>query len=135
MVEKVELILMLIAYIALFNCIVRSDYNVVVSLVCFFYWNSRQTKTSRVALIIYIILGIVTVFDIIWLMIFWNSWTGSNWSSTIWNQLRFWHISVIITTIVNMVLKCVAILFVYLESKKESQYTEIKDNQFKTELR
>ena len=135
MVEKVELILMLIAYIALFNCIVRSDYNVVVALVCFFYWNSRQTKTNRVALIIYIILAIVTIFDIIWLIIFWKSWTGSNWSSPIWNQLRFWHIFVIITTIVNMVLKGVAILFVYLESKKEGMYVELKDNRLKDELR
>ena len=135
MVEKVELILMLIAYIALFNCLVRSDYNVVVALVCFFYWNSRQTKTNRVALIIYIILAIVTIFDIIWLIIFWKSWTGSNWSSPIWNQLRFWHIFVIITTIINMVLKGVAILFVYLESKKEGMYVELKDNRMKDELR
>lgn len=41
MVDKVEIILMLIGYIAMFNCIVRSDYNLVVALVCFFYWNSR----------------------------------------------------------------------------------------------
>ena len=135
MVEKVELILMLIAYIALFNCIVRSDYNVVVALVCFFYWNSRQTKTSRVALIIYIILAIVTIFDIIWLIIFWKSWTGTNWSSQIWNQLRFWHVFVIVTTIVNMVLKCIAILFVFLESKKEAPYQELKDNRLKDELK
>ena len=135
MVEKVELILTLIAYIALFNCLVRSDYNVVVALVCFFYWNSRQTKTTRVALIIYIILTIVTIFDIIWLIIFWKSWTGDKWSSPIWNQLRFWHIFVLITTVINMVLKCVAILFVFLESKKENQYVELKDNQMRTELK
>ena len=130
MVEKVEIILMVIAYIALFNCIVRSDYNVVVALVCFFYWNSRQTKTARVALIIYIILAIVTLFDIVWLIIFWRSWTGSNWSSPIWNQLRFWHIFVIVTTIVNMVLKVIAILFVFLESKKEAQYAPLQDQRY-----
>ena len=135
MVEKVEIILMLIAYIALFNCIVRSDYNVVVALVCFFYWNSRQTKTARVALIIYIILAIVTIFDIVWLIIFWRSWTGSNWSSPIWNQLRFWHIFVIITTVVNMVLKVIAILFVFLESKKETQYVPLPDQRFSDQLR
>ena len=130
MVEKVEIILMLIAYIALFNCMVRSDYNVVVALVCYFYWNSRQTKTARVALIIYIILAIVTVFDIVWLIIFWRSWTGSNWSSPIWNQLRFWHIFVIITTIINMVLKVIAILFVFLESKKETQYVPLQEQRY-----
>ena len=135
MVEKVELILMVIAYIALFNCIVRSDYNVVVALVCFFYWNSRLSKTARVALILYIILAIVTIFDIVWLIIFWKSWTGTNFSSPIWNQLRFWHIFVIITSIINMVLKCIAILLVFLESRKESQYVELRDNNFKTELK
>lgn len=126
---------MLIAYIALFNCIVRSDYNVVVALVCFFYWNSRQTKTSRVALIIYIILIIVTIFDIVWLIIFWKSWTGSNWSSPIWNQLRFWHIFVIITTIINMVLKVIAILFVFLESKREGQYVPLPEQKYTDPLR
>lgn len=135
MVERVEIILMLIAYIALFNCIVRSDYNVVVALVCFFYWNSRQTKTSRVALIIYIILIIVTIFDIVWLIIFWKSWTGSNWSSPIWNQLRFWHIFVIITTIINMVLKVIAILFVFLESKREGQYAPLPEQKYTDPLR
>ncbi len=135
MVEKVEIVLMLIAYIAMFNCIVRSDYNIVVALVCFFYWNSRQTKTQRVALIIYIILAVVTIFDIVWLIIFWHSWTGSNWASPIWNQLRFWHVFVIITTIVNLVLKGVAILFVFLESKKENPYTELKENPMRQELR
>ena len=44
MVDLVEICLMTIAYLALFNCILRSDYNLVVALVCFFYWNSRQTK-------------------------------------------------------------------------------------------
>ena len=135
MVEKVELILMVIAYIALFNCIVRSDYNVVVALVCFFYWNSRLSKTARVALILYIILAIVTIFDIVWLIVFWRSWTGANYSSPVWNQLRFWHIFVIITSIINMVLKCIAILLVFLESRKESQYVELRDNNFKTELK
>ena len=127
MVDKVELILMLIAYIAMFNCIVRSDYNLVVALVCFFYWNSRQSKTKRVAIIIYIVMIVVTIFDIVWLIIVWKSWTGTNWASPIWNRLRFWHITVIILTIINIVLKMAACAFVFLEAKKDNPYDKIRE--------
>ena len=127
MVDKVEIILMLIAYIALFNCIVRSDYNLVVALVSYFYWNSRQSKTKRVANIIYIIMVIVTIFDLVWLFIVWRSWTGKDWASPIWNRLRFWHITVIITTIVNMILKVLSMVLVYLEAKKENPYNKLEE--------
>ena len=127
MVDKVEIILMLIGYIAMFNCIVRSDYNLVVALVCFFYWNSRQSKTKRVAIIIYIVMAVVIIFDIVWLIIVWRSWTGTNWASPIWNRLRFWHITVIILTIVNIVLKIAGCAFVFLEAKKDNPYDKIRD--------
>lgn len=115
MVDKVEIVLMAIAYLALFNCLLRSDYNLVVALVCFFYWNSRQSKTKRVSNIIYIVMVLVTLFDIFWLIIVWKSWTASNSASPIWNRLRFWHIFIITTTLVNMVLKIVSCVLVFLE--------------------
>ena len=132
--DKVELIFILIAAIAIFNCIVRSDYNVVISLICYFYWNSRQNKVQRVAIIIYVILAFVSIFDILWVIIFWSSWTGSNWASPIWNQLRFWHIFVMITSIINIVLKGIAGFFVYQGSKTEMPYKELKENIFKGEF-
>jgi len=84
MVDLVEITLMTIAYLALFNCTMRSDYNIVVALVCFFYWNSRYSKTKWVANIIYIILILVTIFDIIWLILIWKPWTTKNSLSKIW---------------------------------------------------
>ena len=127
MVDKVEIVLMLIGYIAMFNCIVRSDYNLVVALVCFFYWNSRQSKTKRVAIIIYIVMTVVTIFDIVWLIIVWRSWTGTNWASPIWNRLRFWHITVLILTIVNILLKIASCALVFLEAKKDNPYDKIRE--------
>ena len=127
MVDKVELILMIIAIISMFNCIVRSDYNIVVALVCFFYWHSRHSKINRVANIIYIVLMVVTIFDIVWLIIVWKSWTGTNWASDVWKRLRFWHISVIIGTIINMVLKLVAMLFVFLAVKQSNPYKNLDE--------
>jgi hypothetical protein len=128
MLDKVEIVLMIISYIAMFNCIVRSDYNLVVALVCFFYWNSRKTKTRRVANIIYIVLAIVTIFDIVWLILVWKSWTGSNWASPVWNRLRFWHITVIVLTITNMVLKVLSMVLVFLEARKSNPYKQIEEN-------
>ena len=127
MVDKVEILLMLIAYIAMFNCIVRSDYNIVVALVCFFYWHSRHSKINRVANIIYVVLSVVTIFDIVWLIIVQNSWTGKNWASPIWNRLRIWHVSVIITTIANMVFKLIAMGFVFLEVKNSNPYKKLDE--------
>ena len=113
---------MAIAYFALFNCILRSDYNLVVALVCFFYWNSRQSKTKRVSNIIYIVMMLVTLFDILWLIIVWKSWTAENSASPIWNRLRFWHIFIISTTILNMLLKVGACALVFLDSKNNHPY-------------
>ena len=70
---------------------------------------------------------IVTIFDLVWLFIVWKSWTGKDWASPIWNRLRFWHITVIITTIVNMVLKILSMVFVYLEAKKENPYNKLEE--------
>ena len=39
--NKIDLLLLISAYIGLFNCLIRSDFNLVTSLVCYFYWNSR----------------------------------------------------------------------------------------------
>ena len=119
MVDLVEITLMAIAYIAMFNCILRSDYNIVVALVCFFYWSTRFSKAKRVANIIYIILILVTIFDIVWLILVWKSWTTTDSLSLVWRKLRFLHITVLTLTIVNMVLKIVACVLIFLNVRKE----------------
>jgi hypothetical protein len=63
---------------------------------------------------------IVQVFDVIWFLIIWSSWTG-HYSSKVWQSLRFWHIFVIITSLVNFVLKFLALAFVFMESKQNRQ--------------
>ena len=68
-------------------------------------------------------LATVTIFDIIWLIIVWKSWTGKDWASPIWNRLRFWHLSVIVMTIVNIVLKLLTIGLVFMETRKENPYS------------
>lgn len=89
----------------MFNCIVRSDYNLIVALVCYYFWQAKDSKNERISYVIKILIGIVQVFDVIWLIVVWTSWTGSDWASPVWNRLRFWHILVIITSIVNFVVK------------------------------
>lgn len=91
----------------MFNCLVRSDYNLIVCLVCCYFWLASDNKSDRTAYVVKILLIIVQIFDIIWLIVVWNSWTGSNWSSAVWNRLRFWHVLVIILSIVNFFVKVV----------------------------
>ena len=112
MVDKVEIVLLVISILAMVNCMVRSDYNIVVGLISYFYWNSRDNQ--RIPWIIIAILLITIVFDIVWMIIVWSSWTKKNWASPIWNSLRGLHITVISFSIINMVLKVVAAVFVYL---------------------
>ena len=127
MVDKVEIILLVIAIIALINCMARSDYNIVVGLICYFYWNSRDSK--RIPLIIIAILAITIIFDIIWTIIVWKSWTSKNWASPIWNSLRALHITVITLSIVNMVAKLAAIGLVWIDRKKASNsYKQMNDD-------
>ena len=50
--QKTNLTLLLVAIIATFNCLVRSDYNLVVALVCYFFWLSRYEKEDRVSTVV-----------------------------------------------------------------------------------
>ena len=131
MIEKVETLLMAVAYIGLFNCLVRCDYNVVIGLICYFYWNTRAAKTRQVATVIAVILAVSLVFDVIWMMIIWKSWTGSNWASPVWNNLRSWHVFVIFLSFVNLFLKAAAAYFVWTEGTQGTNpnvYRELRDN-------
>ena len=127
MVDKVEILLLVVSIIAMVNCMVRSDYNIVVGLICYFYWNSRDS--NRIPWIIIAILAITIIFDIVWTIIVWKSWTSKNWASPIWNSLRSLHIVVIILTIVNMVVKLLAMGLVYMNRKKEPHsYQDMSDD-------
>lgn len=37
--------------VAMFNCLVRSDYNLVVALVCY-YFNASETKSDRISYVV-----------------------------------------------------------------------------------
>ena len=50
--NSASLTLLVIAMIATFNCIVRSDYNLVIALVCYFFWLSRYDKEGRVSYVV-----------------------------------------------------------------------------------
>lgn len=72
------------------------------------------------------LLIIVQIFDVIWILVIWTSWTG-NYASPVWKSLRFWHIFVIITSMVNWVFKFVALAFVFMESKPNpNAYTPMR---------
>jgi hypothetical protein len=61
-------------------------------------WYERITQIK-------ILLILVQVFDVIWFIVIWASWTSSEISSPVWKGLRFWHIFVLITSLINFVIK------------------------------
>lgn len=126
---------MLQSYISMTNCIIRSDFNLVTSLVCYFYWNSRQSKPKRIANLISMILLVVSIFDVIWLISIWSYWTSSDFVSTVWQQLRAWRITIIILSLINLLLKGATVFAIYLESKNELPYQKLtKDGDKSKEL-
>ena len=125
--SKAEWAMLCAAYISIFNCMLRSDYNLVILLICYFFWAKREHKVARVAFVVMTVLIISEIFDIVWFIIVWDSWTGSNWSSEVWNNEETGHLVVLITSIVNSVVKLIIILFVYLDKRKdeENQYKRL----------
>lgn len=104
-------------YISIFNCLVRSDYNLVIGLICYFFWQNRENRLKNVSLITLLVLIITTIFDLLFILIVWKSWTSFNVPSKIWQHMEFLHITVLITSIINMVLKVLAAVFIKNEEK------------------
>lgn len=52
MVTKTQICLLVCGILATFNCIVRSDYNLVIALVCYFFWMNRENKEDRVSSVV-----------------------------------------------------------------------------------
>jgi hypothetical protein len=72
------------------------------------------------------VLFVTSIFDILWLMVVWGKWTASDNVSIIWSQLRAWHITVLITSIINIGLKTATVWFIYAENKNEHPYNQLK---------
>jgi hypothetical protein len=36
----------------MFNCLVRSDYNLIVALVCYYFWKANDLKSDRISFVV-----------------------------------------------------------------------------------
>lgn len=109
--------LTLAAMISTFNCLVRSDYNLVVVLVSYSSWTYAEKNmiVTLSALVITIIMVMTEIYDIAWVFLVWDSWNFEKTSSGIWNMLSDLHDMVIILSIVNIVVKAIAIVMLQCE--------------------
>jgi RsiW-degrading membrane proteinase PrsW (M82 family) len=82
--ETVEMVLLVIMYLSVFNCLSRSDFNMAFALACYYLWDLRFDQLNTLILIL---INISTlVFDLIWIMTVSAAWTyeyknkkNSNW--------------------------------------------------------
>ena len=129
MAELVVPLLLAVSSIGVFNCIVRSDYNVVIGLVSLFYWSNRASKTKRVATLMMMILAASLVLDIIWILLVWKGWTTDVGVSAVWKKLRFLHKTVLLFSVVNLFVKGAAAFFLWKEGQTAgpANYKELND--------
>ena len=78
------------------------------------------------------ILGIIAIFDVIWLITIWSTWTSSDFISTVWFQLRPWRVIIMLLSIVNILLKGATVVVIKMETKNELPYQKMKNDQDKT---
>ena len=56
----------------------------------------------------------------------WGKWTSSDNISIILTQLRPWHITVLIMSILNIGIKTGIVYFIYTENQNEHPYNQLK---------
>ncbi len=70
--ETVEMVLLVIVYLSVFNCLARTDFNMAFALACYYLWDLRHDRLNTLLLII---LNVATlVFDLIWLSTVSTAW-------------------------------------------------------------
>ena len=105
------------AILSTYNCLVRSDYNLVVALSCYAAWSYSVSKMQPqpTALLITLIILVSEIYDVVWVILVWDSWSNGNTNSVNWNSMVELHDSVILSSVINIFVKLVIICMIQCE--------------------
>ena len=111
--------LMAVAFISTYNCLARSDYNLVIALSSYSAWSYATSKNmpQPTALLITLTILISIIFDTAWLFLVWDSWGNGKTNSKMWNRMVDLHDSILVSSMVNIFLKLMALCIIQCEKK------------------
>jgi hypothetical protein len=106
-----------VAWISVMACLIRTDYNFAFAFLSYYLWISKDDATN--SLIILVLNSLSTIVDFIWILSVGYIWTHEYKNNKVWNSLHGLHVYVIFCSVLNMILKIAAMVFVGLVRKSQ----------------
>jgi hypothetical protein len=113
--NRIEITHLAFLYVSAWSCLIRTDYNFVLMFFLYFVWANRQDKLT-VTLLFYANIALF-VFDFIYFLSTFGSWTTNDPTNTLWNSLRGLHGFVIFTSVVEEVVRLIGLYYLYRRNK------------------
>ena len=108
----VENIFFSVTCVSVFTCIIRSDYNFAMGLLCFYMIKNAGEKIGKIAGTL-LLLNIMTIaMDVLWIVVMRSVWDGKpSKNATSWKAFDNIRSLTILLSVVNICLKGAAIFF------------------------
>eukprot|EP01016_Furgasonia_blochmanni_P020643 TRINITY_DN2304_c0_g1_i1.p2 TRINITY_DN2304_c0_g1~~TRINITY_DN2304_c0_g1_i1.p2 ORF type:complete len:136 (+),score=11.09 TRINITY_DN2304_c0_g1_i1:96-503(+) len=116
----VENLLFAMVWVSVFNCIMRTDFNLLFLLLLYYLWVMDKEHVGGSIHIVVILLGLC-LFDLFWLISIGGVWVKTFKQTHLWNSYQDWHTIVIGGTLVNMALKVITVCFIDSFRKKHTE--------------
>merc|ERR1712010_167778 len=108
----VENIFFTVTCVSVFTCIIRSDYNFAMGLLCYYMIKNANEKIGKIAGTL-ILLNVMTIaMDVLWIVVMRSVWDGKpTKNATSWKAFDNMRSLTIILSLVNVALKAGAVFF------------------------
>ena len=108
----VENIFFSVTCVSVFTCIIRSDYNFAMGLLCFYMIKNAGEKIGKIAGTL-LLLNVMTIaMDVLWILVMRSVWDGKpSKNATSWKAFDNVRSLTIFLSFVNICLKAAAIFF------------------------
>ena len=108
----VENIFFSVTCISVFTCIIRSDYNFAMGLLCFYMIKNAGEKIGKIAGTL-LLLNVMTIaMDVLWILVMRSVWDGKpSKNATSWKAFDNIRSLTILLSLVNICLKGAAVFF------------------------
>eukprot|EP01016_Furgasonia_blochmanni_P006917 TRINITY_DN12779_c0_g1_i1.p1 TRINITY_DN12779_c0_g1~~TRINITY_DN12779_c0_g1_i1.p1 ORF type:complete len:177 (-),score=46.35 TRINITY_DN12779_c0_g1_i1:60-590(-) len=107
--NTVENMLWISIYFSVICCLMRTDFNVVFLFVCYYLWVTTEKKLEKANQLM-ILLGLLVIFDIIWIISVGGLWTITLKKSPVWNSFHNINLVILGFSGINIITK-VSLIF------------------------
>ena len=111
--------------LSILSCMGRADYNLIVGFVLLFLRHFFQSQTKLAFKASIQVLFLSLVFDFIWVLVFFSSWSHGDDRSEYWNTLFWVHNLVYLNGILELILKCGLVFLYFIQFKSFGRVQEL----------